>query len=674
MAEPEGSGRPGRQGGKPPPSRRPNWSPRVVILWLLVLALIMTFLHFGGKSISGRKKEVSPDEFWAYVAQHKIGKATIVENEGKVEGELAPGVSSDDGTKTIWYRELSERLKDVPKRLEEGGVGWESDPSSQVLKQLLGPLLMASLFILVLFFLVWRPMRGGGGNNILSFGRSRARLATRDKTRVTCGDGAGIEESKEDVKELIEFLKDPRKFQRLGGRIPRGILLVGPPGTGKTLLAKAIAGEADVPFYSISGSDFVEMFVGVGASRVRDLFRQAKETSPCIIFLDEIDAVGRRRGHGWGGGHDEREQTLNAILVEMDGFETDSDVVVIAATNRPDVLDPALLRPGRFDREVVLDMPDLRARKAILKVHCRKVKMSADMDLTIVARGTPGFTGAELEAVINEAALQATLKGKEAVELEDLEEARDKVRWGRQKRSKVMDEQDRRITAYHEAGHTLAAKVLPDVEPLHKVTIVPRGRTMGATMQLPEKARYHYARRQILSTVTMLLAGRAAEALFCNDITTGASHDLKQATELVRQMVREWGMSDRVGPIDYSETQDMLFGGEVVSRRNYSEAIALEIDHEVKRIIEECYRQARELLEERGDTLRQLVEALLKYEVLDSEEVDCILAGESLPREKAETNKEPLPADSPREEEPAAQPSERIDEEPAGGEVQTRPA
>jgi len=673
MAEPQGSGRPGRQGGKPPPPRRPNWSPRVVVLWLLVLALIMTFLHFGGKNLSGGKKKVSPDEFWGYVAEHKIGKVNIVENEGKVEGELAPGVSSQDGTKTIWYRELSERIKDVPDRAKEAGVAWESNPSSQLLKQLLGPLLMASLFILVLYFLVWRPMRGGNAGNILSFGRSRARLATRDKARVTFDDVAGIEEAKEDVKELIEFLKNPRKFQRLGGRIPRGVLLVGPPGTGKTLLAKAIAGEADVPFYSISGSDFVEMFVGVGASRVRDLFRQAKETSPCIIFLDEIDAVGRRRGHGWGGGHDEREQTLNAILVEMDGFETDSDVVVIAATNRPDVLDPALLRPGRFDREVVIDMPDLRARKAILEVHCRKVKMVAEVDLSIVARGTPGFTGAELEAVINEGALQATLKGREAVELEDLEEARDKVRWGRQKRSKVMDEQDRRITAYHEAGHTLAAKVLPDVEPLHKVTIVPRGRTMGATMQLPEKDRYHYARRQILAAVTMLLAGRAAEELFCNDITTGASHDLKQATELVRQMVREWGMSDRVGPIDYSESQDMLFGGEVVSRRNYSEAIALEIDHEVKRIIEECYRQARALLEERGDILRRLVEALIKYEVLNSEEVDCLLAGKSLPREKAEANKESLPADSPRDE-AAAQSSERIDEEPAGGELQTRPA
>jgi len=373
------------------------------------------------------------------------------------------------------------------------------------------------------------------------------------------------------------------------------------------------------------------MFVGVGASRVRDLFRQAKENTPCIIFLDEIDAVGRRRGYGWGGGHDEREQTLNAIRVEMDGFETDTEVVVIAATNRPDVLDPALLRPGRFDREVVIDMPDLRAREEILQVHARKVKVAPGVDLSIVARGTPGFSGAELEAVINEAALLATLKAAEDIKLEDLEEARDKVRWGRQKRSKVMDERDRRITAYHEAGHTIAAKTLPQVEPLHKVTIVPRGRALGSTMQLPEKDRYHYSRQQILSTVTMLLAGRAAEERFCSDITTGASHDLKEATELVRRMVREWGMSDRVGPIDYSQTEDMLFGGEVVSRRNYSEAIALEIDQEVKRLIEECYAHARTILEERGDVLGRLVEALLVREVLDNAQVDAILAGKPLP-------------------------------------------
>ena len=673
MTEPQGGRGPSRPGGKPSTPRRSNWSSRVIVTWLLLAAAALVFLRWGQTSISGKEREVDPQVFWQYVEERKISNIEIVENEGKVKGELASGVTLEDGVTRVWYQELTENLKDVPARLEAAGVKWVNKPSSQWMKQLLGPLLMTALLVLALYFLVWRPIRGASSGNILSFGRSRARLAGQDRTRVTFDDVAGIEEAKEDVKELIEFLKDPPKFQRLGGRIPRGVLLVGAPGTGKTLLAKAIAGEASVPFFSISGSDFVEMFVGVGASRVRDLFRQAKESSPCIIFLDEIDAVGRRRGHGWGGGHDEREQTLNAILVEMDGFETDCDVVIIAATNRPDVLDPALLRPGRFDREVVLDMPDLLAREAILKVHARKVKMAADVDLTIMARGTPGLTGAELEAVINEAALQATLKAKDAVELEDLEEARDKVRWGRQKRSKVMDEQDRRITAYHEAGHTLAAKLLPDVEPLHKVTIMPRGRAMGATMQLPEKDRYHYARQQILSTITMLLAGRAAEELFCKDITTGASHDLKQASELVRQMVREWGMSDRVGPIDYSQTEDMLFGGEVVSRRNYSEAIALEIDHEVKRITEDSYRRARALLEERGDTLRRLADALLKYEVLNSEEVDCILAGKPLSREQSKVEQGSQPA-SPSQEQAAAQPSERVDEEPTGGEVQTRPA
>jgi cell division protease FtsH len=668
MSEPKDEKRPDRRRAEPPTFRGPGWSSRVILTWLIVAALAIAFLQWGRKSIASREREVDSREFWQYVQQKKISKAVIVENEGKVEGEVAPGVRLEDSVTTVWYRELAENLKEVPKRLDAAGVVWVNHPARQWLGQLIGPVLMASVTLLALYFLFWRPLRGANSGNILSFGRSRARLVTRERTRVTFDDVAGIEEAKEDVKEIIEFLKNPRKFQRLGGRIPRGVLLVGPPGTGKTLLAKAIAGEADVPFFSISGSDFVEMFVGVGASRVRDLFRQAKDNAPCIIFLDEIDAVGRRRGYGWGGGHDEREQTLNAILVEMDGFETDTEVVVVAATNRPDVLDPALLRPGRFDREVVLDMPDLRAREEILRVHARKVKVAPNVDLNILARGTPGFTGAELEAVINEGALLATLKGSEAVKLEDLEEARDKVRWGRQKRSRVMDEQDRRITAYHEAGHTLAAKALPGVEPVHKVTIVPRGRTLGATMQLPEKDRYHYSRRQILSTVTMLLAGRAAEERFCNDVTTGASHDLKQATELVRLMVREWGMSDRVGPIDYSQTEDMLFGGEVVSRRNYSEAIALEIDQEVKRLIEECYGRARSLLEERADALRRLAEALLVHEVLDNEQVDAVLAGKSLPRPAGVQADAKSPAAAP---EPAAGPKKQLDGE--GGDLRGQP-
>jgi cell division protease FtsH len=669
MAEPQGEKRPDRRRVEPPSFRGPGWSSRVILTWLIVAALAIAFLQWGRKSIAPQEELVTSHDFWQLTQQKKISKVIIVENEGRIEGELAPGVRMGERVTKVWYRELTDNLKDVTKRLDAAGVDWVNQPARQWVSQLIGPVLMASVTLLALYFLFWRPLRGTNSGNILTFGRSRARLISRERTRITFDDVAGIEEAKEDVKEIIEFLKNPRKFQRLGGRIPRGVLLVGAPGTGKTLLAKAIAGEADVPFFSISGSDFVEMFVGVGASRVRDLFRQAKESTPCIIFLDEIDAVGRRRGYGWGGGHDEREQTLNAILVEMDGFETDTEVVVIAATNRPDVLDPALLRPGRFDREVVIDMPDLRAREEILRVHARKVKMAPNVDLNIVARGTPGFSGAELEAVINEGALLATLRGEEDIKLEDLEEARDKVRWGRQKRSRVMDDRDRRLTAYHEAGHTVAAKALPEVEPIHKVTIVPRGRALGATMQLPEKDRYHYSRQQILSMVTMLLAGRAAEERFCNDITTGASHDLKEATELVRRMVREWGMSDRVGPIDYSQTEDMLFGGEVVSRRNYSEAIALEIDQEVKRLIEECYGRARSLLEERTDALRRLAEALLVREVLDNEQVDTILAGKPLPEQSAGAQSDSKSSPAAPE---APGPKKQADGEV--GEVRGRPA
>jgi len=674
MGESQGGGGARGPGGNPPNYKGPSWSSRYIITWLLVIAALVTFLVIGRRGFGEQSMQIDSVDFWNdYVQNRKIGRVEIIRNEARVEAWPASGVTFPDKVSYLWFATIPDDLKIVTSRLEEAGIRYRVRQSSEWWKQMIGPVLMAGLIFFFLYWFMWRSMRGSGAGNILSFGRSRARLVNRNQTHVTFGDVAGIEEAKEDVREIIEFLKNPRKFQRLGGRIPRGVLLVGPPGTGKTLLAKAIAGEADVPFFSISGSDFVEMFVGVGASRVRDLFRQAKESAPCIIFLDEIDAVGRRRGHGWGGGHDEREQTLNAILVEMDGFETDTEVVVIAASNRPDVLDPALLRPGRFDREVVIDMPDLQSREQILEVHARKVTMSPDVDFHIVARGTPGFSGAELEAIINEAALRATLKGKSTVGMEDLEEARDKVRWGRQRRSRVLDEQDKLITAYHEGGHSLAAKLLPEVEPLHKVTIVPRGRSLGATMQLPEKDRYHYSRKHVFSTVTMLLAGRAAEELFCDDITTGASHDLKQATELVRQMVREWGMSERVGPIDYSETQDMLFGGEVVSQRNYSEAIALEIDQEIKRIIEEAYKHARSLLEQHAQEMKRLVEALVKYEVLTNEEVDCILRGKPLARElhggKRAGEKTAL-----AETDAAAEPDSEPGQQAAGGELRPRPA
>jgi len=497
------------------------------------------------------------------------------------------------------------------------------------------------LVIGVFWFLIMRQMRNSGGaGGVLSFGRSRAQMISKEKSNVTFDDVAGVEEAKDDVREIIEFLKNPARFSRLGGRIPRGMLLVGPPGTGKTLLAKAIAGEANVPFYSISGSDFVEMFVGVGASRVRDLFRQARENSPCLIFLDEIDAVGRKRGSGLGGGHDEREQTLNAILVEMDGFETDEGIILVAATNRPDVLDPALLRPGRFDRQIQVTLPDVKGREAILAVHTQKVKMAGGVDLTRVARATPGFSGAELAAMVNEAALIATLRNADFVEFSDFEEARDKVRWGRQKKSRVMEEKDRLVTAYHEAGHALVAHFQEEMEPLHKVTIVPRGMSLGATMVLPERDRYNQTRREILSYIAFAYGGRVAEELFCDDISTGAYDDIKRATEMARQFVCQWGMSEGIGPISYAETSDAVFlGNDLMRSKDHSESMSLEIDREIKRVLLECHETAKQSLVEHRELLESLAQALLKYETLTGAEITALVAGEDLDAIKEEEAK-----------------------------------
>jgi cell division protease FtsH len=504
------------------------------------------------------------------------------------------------------------------------------------------------LFFVLLWFLLFRQFRGAGGpGNIFAFGRSRARLATKEQRKVTFDDVAGIDEAKEDVKEIIEFLKNPGKFRKIGARIPRGVILVGPPGTGKTLLAKAIAGEADVPFFSISGSDFDEIFVGMGASRVRDLFNQARTSAPCIVFLDEIDAVGRRRGGGLSRGSD--EQTLNAILVEMDGFGTDARIIVIAATNRPDVLDPALLRPGRFDREIVLDLPDVRGREAILRVHARNVKLAPNVNLSVIARGTPMFSGAELEAIINEAALLAVMRGREIVDMECLDEARDKVRWGRQKTSRVMADEERRLTAYHESGHALIANLLPDVDPLHKVTIIPRGIALGTTMQLPEKDRYTLRKKNILGTVSMLLAGRIAEQMFCDDISSGSQNDIKKATELVRLMVCEWGMSENIGPINYSVSHDNLFlGREFTGSKNYSEAVAIKIDEEIKRIITEQEEKTSRLLEEHRQDVEKIAQGLLKYEVLSGEEVTRLIKGESMENIKKNSTGSEAPGSATR--------------------------
>jgi cell division protease FtsH len=525
-----------------------------------------------------------------------------------------------------------------------GGTRWRvaNTPLTQVLF-LLAPWLL--LFVVFLIFM--RQIRSqGGAGGVMSFGRSRAQLYSKEShTNVTFDDVAGADEAKEEVRELVEFLKNPGRFTRIGGRIPRGVLLVGPPGCGKTLLAKAIAGEAEVPFFSISGSDFVEMFVGVGASRVRDLFKQARENSPCIIFLDEIDAVGRRRGSGMGGGHDEREQTLNAILVEMDGFGTDEGIIVVAATNRPDVLDPALLRPGRFDREVTIDLPDMEGRRAILGVHLKRVKSGPEVEVSTLARSTPGYSGADLAAIINEAAIMAVLAKRDAVTMADLEEARDKVRYGRQKKSRKIEEEDRRITAYHEAGHAVVAARLPETDPPHKVTIVPRGRTLGTTLVVPEKESYHLQRKKLRSQIVVLFGGRVAESLYCGDISAGASDDIRRATDLARAMVTELGMSERIGPINYAERQGSDFlGTELLRGKIHSEETAREIDEEVMNLLNEAYRRAESLLRESASAVEELAKALLLHETVSGEEVTRILAGETAAGLRPEPNPDPKDA------------------------------
>jgi cell division protease FtsH len=528
----------------------------------------------------------------------------------------------------------------------EGLGGQRSKPASSTLMNvllLLGPWVL--LFVVFLIFM--RQMRSqGGAGGVMSFGRSRAQLYSKEShTNVTFDDVAGAEEAKEEVRELVEFLKNPGRFTRIGGRIPRGVLLVGPPGCGKTLLAKAIAGEAEVPFFSISGSDFVEMFVGVGASRVRDLFKQARENSPCIIFLDEIDAVGRRRGSGMGGGHDEREQTLNAILVEMDGFGTDEGIIVVAATNRPDVLDPALLRPGRFDREVTIDLPDLDGRKAILAVHLKRVKTVPEVDATTLARSTPGYSGADLAAIINEAAIMAVLAKRDAVTMADLEEARDKVRYGRQKKSRKMEEEDRRVTAIHEAGHAVVGAALPELEPPHKVTIVPRGQSLGSTMFVPERESYHTHKKKLHAQMARLFGGRVAEALYCGDISSGASDDIRRATDVARAMVTELGMSEKIGPINYAERQGSDFLGTELGRgKIHSEETAREIDQEVMRVLNEAYQRAESILRANARAIEEIAQALLVYETVTGDEVARIMAGASARGLRPESEGEPKDA------------------------------
>ncbi len=481
------------------------------------------------------------------------------------------------------------------------------------------------LILFVFWYFFWRQMQGGAGK-AMSFGRSKAKLMTDTTNKITFKDVAGIEESKQELSEIVDFLKDPKKYTKLGGRIPHGVLLMGPPGTGKTLLAKAIAGEAGVPFFSISGSDFVEMFVGVGASRVRDLFAQGKKNAPCIIFIDEIDAVGRHRGAGLGGGHDEREQTLNQLLVEMDGFEPNEGVILIAATNRPDVLDPALLRPGRFDRQVVVPKPDIKGREEILKVHIKDVPLDKDVDLKVIARGTPGFSGADLANMVNEAALLAARKNESAVMMNDLEEAKDKVMMGTERRSMVISEKEKKVTAYHEAGHTLVAKMLPGSDPIHKVTIIPRGMAMGLTQQLPIDEKHNYDREYLLNEVAILLGGRTAEEIIFNQMTTGASNDIERATDIARKMICEWGMSEKLGPITFGKKEEQIFlGREFAQHKDYSESTAISIDEEVMDIIYKNHEKAREILTQNIDILNDLAGKLIEKESLNGKEIDEVI-------------------------------------------------
>jgi len=627
---------------------------RNILLIILLGLFLVTTILYAYNSYSDKTAVITFAQFLAEAREKKI--KTINIKGAKIEGEYKPGGAytkyrlKDDIPE---YLKFTDSLNTELRSLVEP-QNFSSVTGDNALYQIFIAILPILLLVGVIWYFAVRQVKNmGGSGGPLAFGRSRAKLLTKDKRKTTFADVAGIEEAKEEVNEIINFLKDPGKFRKLGARIPRGVLLVGPPGSGKTLLAKAIAGEADVPFFTMSGSDFVEMFVGVGASRVRDLFNTAKESSPCIIFLDEIDAVGRQRGTGLGGGHDEREQTLNAILVEMDGFETDSSVIIMAATNRPDVLDSALLRPGRFDRQIVIDMPDVKGREAILKVHARKIKIDPQVDMSVLAKTTPMFSGADLEAVINESALLAVMKNRTMVGQEELEESRDKVRWGREKRSREIDEADRKITAYHESGHALAAYLIPEVENVHKVTIISRGSYLGATMRLPEKDRYHMQKKYVLGNITVLYSGRVAEELFCSDISAGARSDIQEATRLARLMVCEWGMSEKLGPISYSEGEEHLFlGREITKTKTHSDVTSNDIDMEIKGILISCYNRAKELVTQNKEAGERLAKALLKYEVLNGHDVENVIKGIDIER-RSDRDSEPMKNNKPGTEDDA---------------------
>ncbi len=655
----EDRGKPGDEGqsGGPGRSPQPNMKmSRGMMGWLLLggLTVMLVILLTSSQHTA---KEIDGDDFINKATQN-IFEDVIVEDKrivGRVRADAVGEPTEQVGPKRYYFAISPQTQEHYIKKLEKIGTPYKIDSHESLLVPLLltwGPFILIGL---LLYFFVIRGIRnaGGGPGMLGSFGRSRHRIANKEHSTVTLDDVAGIEEAKDEIGEIIEFLKDPKKFQRLGGRVPRGVLLLGEPGCGKTLLAKAVAGEAEVPFFSISGSDFVEMFVGVGASRVRDLFKQAKESSPCIIFLDEIDAVGRKRGSGMSsGGHDEREQTLNAILVEMDGFESADQVIVIAATNRADVLDPALVRPGRFDRQIQVPLPDIKGRVDILKVHSRHIKMSPEVNLELLARGTPMFSGADLAAIINEAAISATLLGKEFVDQEDLEEARDKIKWGRARKSHRIEDDEKKVIAYHEAGHAIITYFDQDAEPLHKVTIIPRGPALGVVFMLPEKDKHIHTKKQLLAQLRVTFGGRISEDMFCGDISSGAAMDIRQATAIARAMVTEFGMSKKLG--------FQLLGLDEAKmpweqpEKTYSDGTAKAIDEEIKAIIDSTYSEATEMLSEHREELDRLAKALLKYETLNHDEVDRIMKGQPMDKPtvgdllKAEQEKiEPQPTQTP---------------------------
>ncbi|MDO9515192.1 MAG: ATP-dependent zinc metalloprotease FtsH [Syntrophales bacterium] len=591
-----------------------NQSQKNIALWI-VISLVFVFLFQMFNQPQEKKEEIAYSDFIGYLDKGQVTDVTI---QGEnIEGRLANGKV---------FKLFAPQDPNLVSLLKTKGVRITARPaegSSWYMTILISWLPIILLVGVWIFFM--KQMQAGGGK-AMSFGKSKARLVTDKSRKTTFADVAGVDEAKEELEEIVEFLRDPGRFTRLGGRIPKGVLLVGQPGTGKTLLARAIAGEAGVPFLSISGSDFVEMFVGVGASRVRDLFNQGKKNAPCIIFIDELDAVGRQRGAGLGGGHDEREQTLNQMLVEMDGFESNEGVIIMSATNRPDVLDPALLRPGRFDRQVVVSLPDVRGREKIFEVHVKRVPLEPDVNLSVIARGTPGFSGADIENLVNEAALHAARLNKEKVALSDLEFAKDKVLMGTERRSMVISDEEKSNTAYHEGGHALVAKLIPGSDPIHKVTIIPRGRALGLTQQLPVDEKHAYPSSYLIDNITILLGGRAAEELILKDFTTGAGNDIERATEIARKMVCNWGMSKEMGPLTFGKAEEQIFlGREIATHKNYSEDTAERIDKEISRIVMENYERAKKLLSENIDTLHRLAKVLLEKEVLNAEELDEIV-------------------------------------------------